>query len=597
MKKTAERLNSRIQSIADSTNSEYLQLALIAALVFSAIGTIVSFVVARGLARPIRQLSGAARRIGKGDYKQSIPIKRSDEIGDLADSIRNMADSLDATTVSKDYLHNIIQSIADALLVVEPGGTIKTFNPALARLLGYAPRELAGLPASQIIPDFDKLSRQGPVTGLEINYLAKNGEKHPVSLSLSVMRGPDDQKPQAIICAASSLAEIKSAYEETAYLQKELAHAQRLQAIGTLAAGVAHDFNNLLQIIYNCVEILREDPGGQDAPHYLDELERAAERAAELVRHLLTFSRKVEPSLKHINLNQEVQQVAAILRRTLPRMVEISTSLSPNQTFVKADPAQLETILMNLASNSRDAMPFGGSLSIETLPAFEDQSTKADINGHAPQDFILLRVSDTGTGIEPEVQEHIFDPFFTTKPVGKGTGLGLSAVYGIVKSHQGHIAVHSQPGQGTTFNIYLPAVEQIAATSPPAPAIDSAPGSGKVLWVDDDEAVLATGRKILTDNGYEVITAWDAEAALDILIRPDQQIDLTVLDLGMPGMGGQACLEKIMQLNPRAKVIIASGYVNDSLRNELIQSGALAVVGKPYRSSQILRQISNIFNR
>ncbi|MFH1136168.1 MAG: PAS domain S-box protein [Pseudomonadota bacterium] len=377
-------------------------------------------------------------------------------------------------------------------------------------------------------------------------------------------------------------------------MEERLLQSQKMEAIGSLASGVAHDFNNILQAISGFVQLMMlkcgQDPVGK---RYLWEIDLAVDRASSLVNRLLTFGRKVQPELKPLDLNREILHTVELLERTIPKMIGIQTVLSGNLHQVWGDSNQLEQVLMNLGTNARDAMPLGGRILIETQNIRLDESRSGQVPELPAGDYALIKFSDTGEGIDEKTRPHVFEPFFTTKKTGRGTGLGLSTVYGIVKTHNGHIACESLPEKGTQFSIFLPALKtavgEQAADQPEIEGPDR--GEENILVVDDERAVLEIAVDVLTDAGYRVEAAQSGEEALDIFRRDPGKFHLVLLDLGMPGMGGRACLEELIRLNPRIKVVIASGYSLEDGPDSPLRAGARKYVRKPYRLNELLREV------
>ena len=382
-------------------------------------------------------------------------------------------------------------------------------------------------------------------------------------------------------------------------LEERLRQAAKMEAVGTLAGGIAHDFNNILQAISGYAELLLEgEPDRGVNPQHVVQIERASNRGAELVRSLLAFSRKDEPALRPLDLNREVLQTVRLLERTIPKMIHIETRLAEDLRQVNADPGQLAQVLMNLGANARDAMPDGGKFSIETRNTSLDDDYCSMHPEVRPGLYVELRVSDTGEGIPARMLGQIYDPFFTTKDVGSGTGLGLSTVYGVVKGHGGQITCQSQPGEGTTFIVHLPATaDEESAAARPAAVIDEAEGGDEtVLVVDDEEPVVKLAKTLLGRRGYNVLTALSGEEALEIYRARPGEIDLVILDLGMPGMGGEKCLEELLRLDPQARVMIASGYNLDAQAGDVLQAGARDFVSKPYRLDELVRRVRKLLD-
>jgi len=380
-------------------------------------------------------------------------------------------------------------------------------------------------------------------------------------------------------------------------LERQLQQAQKMEAIGTLAGGIAHDFNNLLQAILGYTQILTMGKDESDPElARLYQIENSAIRASELTQQLLTFSRKVESKLRPVDLNQEVKHVESLLKRTIPKMVSIELALGEDLQVINADPAQLEQVVINLGINARDAMPEGGRLILETENVFLDEYYCRSHPGALPGNYVCLSITDTGQGMDRETLNHIFEPFYTTKEVGKGTGLGLSMVYGIVKSHRGYIMCYSEPGEGTTFKIYLPALEREKREekTKPEKEPDIMGGDETILLVDDEEILRDIGKEILEEFGYLVLTAPDGETALQLYAKEREKIALIILDLVMPGMGGKQCLEQLLAAAPDAKVVIASGYAVNGPTKAALEAGAKGFIKKPFELKQMLKVIREV---
>ena len=380
-------------------------------------------------------------------------------------------------------------------------------------------------------------------------------------------------------------------------LQAELQQAQKLEAVATLVGGLAHDFNNLLHVILSSAELIQLNHPNLDRPSGgLGDITEAVDRGSKLVRQLLTYSRKIKSEKRPIHLNDRVQQVTQLLQRTIPKMIEIECRLNEDLNWVSADSIQMEQVLMNLAINAKDAMPNGGRLVIETANVEGSENVGLPPSTPDSLGWVRLTVSDNGHGMEKETRRQVFEPFFSTKAPGKGTGLGLSMVHGIIQNHDGKIVCRSKPGQGTVFHIYLPAVEIAQQYASPAEKQNRVGGNEILLLVDDDETTLNTGKKQLEKAGYTVITATDGEKALKIYNAQKDAIDLILLDLMMPGMGGANCLQALLRLDPEVKVIITSGHYPEGQRLQIIEECARACLHKPYPSSRLLAAIRNVLD-
>jgi signal transduction histidine kinase/ActR/RegA family two-component response regulator len=380
-------------------------------------------------------------------------------------------------------------------------------------------------------------------------------------------------------------------------LQKQLLQAQKMESLGTLAGGIAHDFNNLLQIMIGYSDMLLFNKKPSDREYEgLHAIRQAGRDGAELAKRILAFSRRLEPNAFPVNLNNEIARVQKMLERTISKMIRIEILLADNLQTVNADPSQIEQMLLNLVVNAQHAMPDGGQLTIETANVTLDEDYSRTHLDLKPGRYVLLSVSDTGHGMGKEVLEHIFEPFYTTKGVDEGTGLGLAMVFGIVKSHKGHVICYSEPGAGTTFKIYLPAIvqkiEQDVAVSQQMPAF----GTETILLVDDEDSIRKLGKEMLRMAGYKVLTAANGREALETYRSNQDSIAIVLLDLMMPEMGGKQCLAELIKINPRAKVVIASGYSANGPTKDALASGAKGFVGKPYDIRQVLEVIRRILD-
>ena len=400
----------------------------------------------------------------------------------------------------------------------------------------------------------------------------------------------------ALVAQVVTNASRRLAEEEREKLQAQLLQAQKMESVGILAGGVAHDFNNLLHVMRGNIEMFMQGKS-EDHPEArrLRVVTKSMDRAAKLVQQLLFFSRKSSSPKVHVDLNHEVESMARMLERTIPRMIALELHLDSWVWPLFADPVQIEQILLNLANNAVDAMPNGGRLCIETSNVELDQDFNRLHPGSSFGRHVLLTVTDTGCGMDKEVQEHVFDPFFTTKEVGKGTGLGLASVYGIVKGHGGYIQCYSELGQGTTFRVYLPAAEQRNMAAVKSRMKTTLQGGRETILVVDDEAVIRElTREALESLGYEVKSAATGEQALEVYREQGQTIDLVLLDLNMPGMGGYKCLQALLRLDPSVKVVIASGYTANGHGRDALSSGARGFIGKPYQLKELAAQIRDV---
>jgi two-component system cell cycle sensor histidine kinase/response regulator CckA len=381
--------------------------------------------------------------------------------------------------------------------------------------------------------------------------------------------------------------------EERARLEDQLLQSQKMEAVGRLAGGVAHDFNNLLQIILSYAEIARERPGLEpEELEDLDEIKKAARRAANLTRQLLAFSRKQVLDPIVMDINTVLRDLVKMLQRLIGEDIEIRFVLAPEPVRVKADPGQIENVIMNLAVNARDAMPQGGVLTIETGATEVDQAYAREHPFVPPGPYVMVTVTDTGAGMDADVRSHIFEPFFTTKDPGKGTGLGLATVYGIVKQSGGHISVYSEPGRGSSFKILLPRVEESAVRERPARGAERSPrGSETILLVEDEPSLRKLVRQLLRGRGYTVIEAHDGAKALDAARKHKGPIQLLLTDVVMPGMSGRELAERLAPLRPEMKILYMSGYTDDAIVNHGVPGSGAGLIQKPFSQDALARKV------
>ncbi|MBI4165217.1 MAG: response regulator [Acidobacteria bacterium] len=393
-------------------------------------------------------------------------------------------------------------------------------------------------------------------------------------------------------------AALKAEIAERESLEKQLVQAQKMEAIGRLAGGVAHDFNNLLTIITGYSDLLlNEMPSGSLFRGHIEEVKKAADRAAALTRQLLAFGRRQVLAPLVVNLNDIVANVDKMLRRLIGEDIDLVTKLDPALSHTKVDPGQVEQVIMNLAVNSRDAMPEGGKITIVTANAELDANYARRHAMAAPGRFVMLAVSDTGCGMDAETQSHIFEPFFTTKETGKGTGLGLATVYGIVKQIGGDIWVYSELGRGTTFKIYFPQVEEAErAVQPPKVVSASQRGSETIIVVEDEEPVRSLVRRVLESKGYAVLTASTAEEATRICEQQEGKISLLLTDVVMPGMSGRKLAQHLGFSRPEMKILYMSGYTDNAIVHHGVLDPGTAFLQKPFTPDAILRKVREVLD-
>jgi two-component system cell cycle sensor histidine kinase/response regulator CckA len=501
--------------------------------------------------------------------------------------------ALEALRRSEAHYRSLVEHAVFGLYQATADGRFLAVNPALVTMLGYASADellavgLANLYADESVRADGVRRQQGQFAGEEVMWRRKSGEPIRVRLSGRTIETPDRNQ--------SALEVIVEDITERHRLQEQLRQAQKMEAVGQLAGGVAHDFNNMLTAILGYSELLTEQIG-PDKPigRDLRAIVTAAERAAALTRQLLAFSRKQVLAVIPLNLTRVVRDVEPMLRRLIGEHITIKTELSTDLDAVMADATQLDQVLMNLAVNARDAMPRGGSLTIATRNATFDDRYAVTHPGAKAGDYAMLSVSDTGMGMSSEIQARIFEPFFTTKGRGRGTGLGLAAVYGIVKQLSGYVAVESEPGEGTTFRIYLPRTDQPAYV-PPEPVAAAAPvGAETVLLVEDEDGVRSFIKVALQRFGYRVVEAASAQAALSLLAGLDTPVQLLLTDVVLPGMDGRELAAQVTRDQPGVQVLFMSGYTDRMRSTDGYLEPGVHLLEKPFTAEALLTKTRQI---
>ncbi len=612
-------------------------IARTAAVVLFAIA--VSLIAGYGLVRVLFQrslsplLSGIAA-IGSGDLSRRIHPRRGDEIGRIGSAFDEMAERLSATLITKEHLEAaveertselktalddrtraqaeladreehirlLLESTAEAIYGLDLNGSCTFCNPAAVRLLGYrAAEDLIGKNMHQLIHHTMADGSAYPVeqcgiysvfrTGKgvyerdEIMWKADGSCMHVELWSYPIFKGEE------LLGTVVTFLDITDRLK----LEQQLLQAQKMEAIGLLAGGVAHDFNNILTAIYGYGSLLQmKIPAADPLRVNVDQLLESAERAAQLTRSLLAFSRKQVLDMKAVHLNEIIARQEKFLRRIIGEDIEMRTILN-RDTVIMADSTQIEQVLMNLATNARDAMPKGGRLTIET-----DQTRMTDefVAAHgfgSPGIYALLTVTDTGTGMDEETQLKIFDPFFTTKEVGHGTGLGMAIIYGIVKQHKGYINVYSQVGAGTTFRIYIPMQSGAAEGQAPAAKKEIRTGTETILLAEDDRILRGFFRDLMTQFGYTVIVAEDGVEALERFRERKDQIQLSIIDMVMPKRSGKDVYDEIQKIKPGARVIFSSGYADRVLTGGFPAGSDF--IAKPAPPEEFLDKIRQALDR
>ncbi len=475
-------------------------------------------------------------------------------------------------------------------------GRVVDVNEAFLRTLGYTRQEAIGRTtvdlglwrsAEERARAIQEAQSLGRVQTIEIEGHTKERARRTLLYSAELIEL--DGTPHVLVLTTD--------ITERRQLEEQLRQAVKMEAVGRLAGGIAHDFNNLLTAIIGSADLLLEDlDPASPARDDVTEIRRAGDRAAQLTRQLLAFSRRQPLTPRVIDVNALVADMDRLLRRLIGEDIELRTVLTPDLGAVRADAGQLEQVIMNLAVNARDAMPRGGKLTIETANTELDESYAREHVTVRAGPAVMIAVSDTGTGMDSETLAHIFEPFFTTKEVGKGTGLGLATVYGIVKQSGGHVWVYSEPGRGTAFKIYLPRVTEPVEGVGAATAPTTLQGTETILVVENEVPVRELARRMLEARGYTVLTAAAPADALALVERHPEPIHLAVTDVILPGMDGPALARRLEQVRPGLRVLFVSGYANEAIVHHGVLDKGVAYLPKPFTAEALARKVREVID-
>ena len=517
-----------------------------------------------------------------------------------------------ALRASEDQFRVLVGGVTDyAIYMLDPEGRVTSWNAGAQRIKGYEPGEIVGQHFSRFYTEEDRKAglpgKTLEIAAREGKYeeeawrVRKDGSRFWASVFIDALRDHDG-KLIGFGKVTRDITERREREEELERVRQSLAQSQKMDALGQLTGGIAHDFNNMLTVIKTATDTLqrRLSAGEREVGRYIDAVSRSADRAASMTQRLLAFARRQPLEPKPLDANKLVAGAAELLRRSLPETIAMETALAGGLWWTQADPNQLESAILNLALNAKDAMPAGGKLTIETANAFLDETYAAAHGEVTPGQYVMIAVSDSGTGMAKDVAARAFEPFFTTKDEGQGTGLGLSQVYGFIKQSRGHVKLYSEPGEGTTVKIYLPRLDASPladAAVEVKPKATTQRARETILLVEDDEDVRGFIGDSLRELGYEVFTASDGHAALQVL---DEQpgIDLLFTDVGLPnGMNGRVLAEQARRRRRALKVLFTTGYA----RNAIIHHGRLDagvdLIAKPYTQTELAAKVRQVLDR
>lgn len=489
----------------------------------------------------------------------------------------------------------LLDKARDAILVRDFDDRISYWNQAAERLYGWTAQEACGKTcrelffhgdASQLEPAKRAILNGDEWVG-ELRKTTRDGREVIVESRWSLLRDHEN-RPVEILAMEADITEKKDR-------ERQLLRAQRLESIGTLAGGIAHDLNNMLTPILMSVKLLKKECPAAERDGLVANILASAERGAEMIKQLMSFTGRVETQRAPVDLREIVREITSLLEHTLPKSIAIQSRIAADLWPVSGDATQLSQVLMNLCVNARDAMPEGGTLTITGENRLPDEAFLAANPDLSPGSHVLVTVTDTGSGIPPEVIDRVFDPFFTTKAQGKGTGLGLSTVLGIVKSHGGIIRVSSNPGQGTSFAFHFPTIETVEPPRPQATPADVPAGRGHLILVVDDESFILTAVKAtLEEAGYRVVTASDGTECLSAFRQHRGDVKVVLLDMMMPGMDGPATMRALEEIDPQVRIIASSGLRTATHSANAVTDPAAAFLQKPYTDTQLLTTVSRV---
>jgi PAS domain S-box-containing protein len=597
----AFRLSTIAKSELLSAQRQGGMIVLVLMITLAVVIIINSLILGRSLAKPIIKLQQDIEKIGRGNLDHIVHSTSTDEIGELASAFNGMTRNLkqlhESIKESNERYHSLFNDALDMIHILDDDGRIIDANPAEMATLGYSEKEFIGKHLSDILhPNykdttqsyFQKVLDGENIEIYETALVTKAGE----TIHVEVNAVPE-------IAGSQGIREVLRNITERKRLERQLLHAQKMEAIGNLAGGVAHDFNNMLGVILGHAELMLTEMKPEDSNYEnLEEVLKAAQRSADLTRQLLAFARKqtIEPMV--LDLNDTVDGMLKMLKRLIGEDIELIWRPEANIWPVKMDPVQLDQILANLCVNARDAIADVGRVTIETGNMMLDQAYCNDHLGFEPGQYVMLAVSDNGSGMDKEIVDKIFEPFFTTKKSGKGSGLGLSTVYGIVRQNGGFINVYSEPGQGTTFKIYIRIHEGVGHKEVGMVAVDSSLGMGEtILLVEDEQGLLTMGQKMLETLKYDVLTAACPHEAMALAEKNSDKIHLLITDVIMPKMSGKELAERIKAFNPNIKVLYMSGYTANVIAHHGVLDQGVHFIAKPFSIMSLSTNIRKVMNQ
>ena len=600
----AEQKRQELEEIERAGNRALVTL-LSTGLAIFLITVFLGWRVTRSIGGRLQQLDAAVRALGRGEFRQRVSVGGHDEISRLASVFNDMSarlsDLYESLQRSEAQFRSLIENVSDFIVVLQADGTVRYASPSFEREVG---KNVVGQNIVTLATDESRAEVETLLSAIQAKSATAEATPAPSDAEFRIQQQGGGVRTLEVSAtnlllhpAVNGIVLNARDVTERRKLEEQLMRAQRMEAIGTLSGGVAHDFNNILTVILGHTEVLLQALKSSPAEQaHLKSIDEASRRASALTRQLLAFSRKQLLQPRVFNLNTLIVDLDKMLRRMISEDIELETITDPQLGAAKADPGQMEQVVMNLVLNARDAITGGGRITIETANITLDEDYVREHAGSRTGPHVMLAVSDTGEGISADILPHIFEPFFTTKEVGKGTGLGLSTVYGIVRQSGGNVFVYSQPGRGTTFKVYLPRVDEPALVPAEPPQRTVASGAETVLLVEDEPALRDLLKTDLTGNGFTVLDVPTPADALALSRKHSAPLHLLLTDVIMPGMDGPSLARQVQSERPEIKVLYMSGYATNFIMHDGIVDPGTNFLEKPFHPRALLAKIREVLD-
>jgi signal transduction histidine kinase/HAMP domain-containing protein len=575
------------KDVLNKTTTDIIVRSIILGTIFTFGGIVLVFIFVNLATRPLNVLFKAVKGIRKGEFSKIDVSPSEDEIGKLTAEFNRMSQAIqereEKIAASGKIIKSLFDRVEHAIFRLDRDGNIVETNKKFDELCSGT-NKVCTLFTDGTEKSCLAKAISGEVKNLEQNIIGADGNELTVMMSIY----PDFDKDNNVMGFDGYFVDIT----EKKKLEETLIQTQKLESVGLLAGGIAHDFNNILTGILGYSSLMKSMMDEDDSNYqYVDTIEKAAIRATTLTHQLLGFARKGKYKVEKLDVNEIVKELVIFMRETFDRSLTILPDLKDSLPFVEGDSNQLYQAIMNMCINARDAMPDGGKLYIKTEYCLLEDEVVVDLYRIPAGNYVKISVTDTGTGMSPEIKKRIFEPFYTTKSVGKGTGLGLAMVYGIIKNHAGYINVYSEIGVGTTLSIYLPKAEGTVGPKIVGEVSEKRYSKATILLLDDEEVIREMVKDMMKPYGYSVITAGDGKEGIRLFEEHKERIDLVILDMIMPQESGKQVFKKMRIIKPEARILICSGYGQEQYFHELFEAGAYGFLQKPFRKAELLSKV------